>query len=441
MKYCLIVILLVGLWGPVFAQPAKHVVLITIDGMNREFYLNPAWPAPTLQQLKAEGAYAEEMTPVFPSVTYPDHTSMITGATPAHHGIYANTPFEPMGITGKWNWEYKLIQTPTLFDAVHAAGKTSAAVSWPVSIGAPVDYNIVDTWSVEKGISNKSLISRYSTPQGIYEEVQKAATGDIPDEEVNGETIRTDQNAARMAAYLIEKYKPTLTCLHLFISDGKQHEHGRNALEVKKALANADACVQLVLDALDNAKIKDSTAVIIAGDHGFSDIHTVFRPNVLLAQNGLSAGEHWKVKFYGASAAAFVHLQDKKDKASVDSVRKLLLSLPPSQQRLFRIIEKEDLATIGADPEAAFAITATPGVAISSSEKGELTGSAKGGAHGYYPDFPSIQTGMVAWGSGIRKGIVVPQMKVYDIAPIIAKLLGLAFTCPDGVLVEGMVEK
>lgn len=421
------------------AQPARHVVLITIDGMNREFYMNPAWPAPTLQQLKSEGAYAEEVQPVFPSVTYPDHTSMITGATPAKHGIYANTPFEPMGYTGRWNWEYDKIKVPTLFDALRKAGKTSAAISWPVSVGAPIDYNIADIWSVEKGVSHKSMISRHSTPEGLYEELQREAMGNIPDDNVNGETIVTDQNAARMASYIIEKYKPALTCLHLFITDAKQHAHGRNSLEVKQALANADACLQQVLDALEKAGIKDSTAIVIAGDHGFSDIHTVFRPNALLAQNGLGTGSNWKVKFYGASAAAFLHLQNAADAATATRVRKLLEDLPANQQRLFRIIEKADLVKIGADPDAVFAITGVPGVAVSGGEKGEVWASGKGGAHGHFPDFPSIQTGMVAWGAGINKGIVIPKMQMTDIAPLVATLLGLDFKSPDGVLYRGLI--
>lgn len=441
MKKSILLIAAIALITSSFAQPAKHVVLITIDGMNNAFYKDPSWPAPTLQQLKSNGSYAEEMQPVFPSVTYPDHTSMITGATPARHGIYANTPFEPLGITGRWNWEYSKIKVPTLFDAVRKAGKTSATFSWPVSVGAPVDYNIVDIWSVEKEVSNKSLISRYSTPTGLYDELQQNATGIIPDDEVNGETIRTDQNAARMASYVIEKYKPALTCLHLFNTDGMQHGFGTNSIEVKKALASADACIQQILNALDKAGILDSTAIIIAGDHGFSDIHTVFRPNVLLAQNGFGTGADWKAKFYGASAAAFLHVQHPNDTKAINQVRKLLNDLPANQQRLFRIIEKDELVKIGADPDAAFAITGLPGVAISVGDKGDLIGPIRGGAHGFFPDFPSIQTGMVAWGAGINKGVVIPKMQMVDIAPLIAALLGLEFKSSDGILFPGLMSK
>src|SRR5258708_5448846 len=118
------------------AQSGRHVVLISIDGLRPDFYLDPSWPAPNLQALKAEGTYANFVRPVFPSVTYPNHVSMVPGALPARHGVYSNTPFEPMGATGRWNWQASLIRVPTIFDAVHQAGLVSAAIDWPVTIGA-----------------------------------------------------------------------------------------------------------------------------------------------------------------------------------------------------------------------------------------------------------------------------------------------------------------
>src|SRR5215831_9264385 len=99
------------------AQPVKHVVLVSIDGFRPDFYLDPSWNMPNLRHLMQEGVYAESVKGVFPTVTYPSHTTIITGALPAKHGIYYNAPFEPEGPTGKWYWEKKLIRVPTLWDA------------------------------------------------------------------------------------------------------------------------------------------------------------------------------------------------------------------------------------------------------------------------------------------------------------------------------------
>src|SRR5580765_950336 len=96
----------------VIAQPARHVILISIDAMRPEFYKDPSWPAPNLQQLMKEGVYADKLRPVFPSITYPDHVTMLTGALPVHHGVFFNAPFEPEGASGKWNWQTNIIQAP-----------------------------------------------------------------------------------------------------------------------------------------------------------------------------------------------------------------------------------------------------------------------------------------------------------------------------------------
>lgn len=139
-------------WLPlpaVSAAPADHVVLISIDGLRPEFYLDASWPAPQIQQMAREGVHAEGVISVFPSVTYPSHTSMVTGALPARHGIMNNQPFDPNGQTGRWYWDEAAIAVPTLWDAARAAGAKTAAFSWPVTDGAPIDYSVPEVWALQ----------------------------------------------------------------------------------------------------------------------------------------------------------------------------------------------------------------------------------------------------------------------------------------------------
>src|ERR1700744_2762968 len=103
------------------AQSAKYVILISIDGSRPDFYKENSWGTPNLHQLKNAGVYADGARSVFPSVTYPSHTTIITGALPATHGVYYNERFDPDG-PGRWYWEENLIKSPTLWDAVHKAG-------------------------------------------------------------------------------------------------------------------------------------------------------------------------------------------------------------------------------------------------------------------------------------------------------------------------------
>src|SRR5882757_1925179 len=92
------------------AQPSKHVVLISIDGLLPEMYKDKSWPAPNLQLLMLKGVYADHLLSVFPAYTYPSHTAMVTGALPARSGICYN---QPIGSKGEWHWYNKAIKVPT----------------------------------------------------------------------------------------------------------------------------------------------------------------------------------------------------------------------------------------------------------------------------------------------------------------------------------------
>ena len=95
---------------------------------------------------------------------------------------------------------------------------------------------------------------------------------------------------------------------------------------------------------------------------------------------------------------------------------------------------------VGADGTAAFALAGKQGYTFNNAATGEFIRAAKGGTHGFFPDFKEIQTGFVAFGYGIKKGIVIPQMGLVDIAPLISKLLKLDMPAGDGVLLEGLLK-
>ena len=70
------------------AQSAKHVIFVTIDGFRPDFYLDSEWQMPNVKALMKDGAYAKGVNSVFPSMTYPSHTTIVTGVQPVKHGIF-----------------------------------------------------------------------------------------------------------------------------------------------------------------------------------------------------------------------------------------------------------------------------------------------------------------------------------------------------------------
>lgn len=425
-----------------WAQQAKYVVLVTIDGFRPDFYMDASWGAPNLRMMKDSGACARGVNSIFPSVTYPNHTTIITGVPPAKHGVYYNAPFEPNGASGQWYFSYDAIKVPTLFDAVRKAGKRSANIIWPVTVGAPIDYNVPDIWSPKIKTDRREITAASTTPAGLWNELQEKATGILEAADFNmvKEELIMDENVARMGAYIIKTYKPAFTALHLACTDHYEHAQGREGYLVRKAVAGADRALGTIIESLERAGIQDSTVIIVTGDHGFVDIKTSFQPNVILAQNGIMKDikkDDWKAQFHTSGGSAFLHLKDKSDVQSLNQVRQLLNNLPAEQKKLFKIIERKQLDEIGADPNAALAITALNNATIGGATTGAIVKPAKGGTHGYYPDFKEIQTGFVAYGPGVAKGAIINEMNLTDVAPIIAQLLGLDFNAskaPAGIL-------
>ncbi|WP_297336218.1 ectonucleotide pyrophosphatase/phosphodiesterase [Algoriphagus sp.] len=421
---------------------AEHVVLISIDGFRPDFYLDKAWPSPNLQEMAQGGAHALGVNGVFPSVTYPSHTTIVTGRTPIHHGIYYNAPFEPAGQTGRWYWESEKIQVPTLWDAVKERGLKSASFIWPVSVGAPIDYNLPEFWSLEQGFGRIEPMRQMENPKGLLAEMELEVLGKLNERTFNGDYLNREDRIGEMAGYILETYKPNLISLHLIATDHFQHEEGREGPMVKKSLAATDRAIGKIVEAAQRAGILDKTTFVITGDHGFVNIHSSLSPNVWLVEAGLMEDAKdrgdWKATFHTSGASAFLHLKDANDQASLDQVKQILENLPENYKKLFRVVDRAELDRIGADPNAALALAPIQGISFSSSSTGDALKPAKGGTHGFFPDFKEIQTGFVAWGAGIMSDVEIQEMDLVDVAAVIDYLLDLKMDLPESTFYPGI---
>ena len=256
--------------------------------------------------------------------------------------------------------------------------------------------------------------------------------------------LARDDSVARAAAYILEKYHPALLAVHVLGTDHFQHEDGRDSPRVRRAVAAADRCVGVLLETAERLKILDRTAFIITGDHGFVNIHSRLAPNIWLAEAGLrSAGSDrgdWRATFHSGGGSAFLKLRDSGDHQAAQIVRSLLEELPVRYRRLFRVVEREELGEIGADPSVPLALTGVPGVRFTSSTAPPVLGASGGGTHGFFPDFPEIMTGFIGFGAGFKKGFRAHRIGMEDIAPTIARLFGFRFKAPDGAALEGFLD-
>lgn len=418
----------------VFSQQAEHVVVITIDGFRPDFYLDSAWHTPNIHQVMEAGAHAMGVNSVFPSMTYPSHTAIVTGVWPAKHGVYYNNMFEPNGPTGKMYWNNSSIKVPTLWSMAQQQNLKTAALFWPVSADAPVMYDIPDIGSMGEAVREK-----YSKPAGFIADLKKNVFNDTAQIEYG-----KDHNVAAIAAYVIKKDQPNLMTIHFFSVDHYEHEEGRQGPKVKAAVADADSSVGIIVSALKEAGIWEKTVLIVTGDHGFVDVKTAVSPNIWLVNAGLIRDvkkDDWKAQFFSVSGSSYLYLKDKNDAQTLQQVKEILANLPQEQKKLFRIIDRKQLDKAGANPEVAFALSGENGASFGNAMTGEAVKPGHGGAHGYFPDFREIRTGLVACGPGIKKGAEIKTMNVRDIASIVAKLLNLSLPSAEGKIPKGLLVK
>lgn len=407
----------------------KYVVLITIDGLRPEFYLEEKWGMPNLRYMMQQGVAAKSVIPVYPSVTYPNHTSLITGVVPARHGVYHNGPPDPKGRTN-WYWFYDSIKVKTIFDAMRADGRKTASLLWPVTVDAPIDYNIPP---IKNPLTNdRTMAIQYVRPEGLWKEVQDKATGELKPEDWNltDHELLWDENIGRAASYIIKEYRPGFFTIHFVMTDHYQHSYGRDHYLTKAAVSGVDRSLRNIIEAVNRAGITDSTAIIITGDHGFEDIYRRFNPNLLLKENGILNNEKdWKAYFFATGGSSFLYLKEMDDFKTLNKIKSLFSNLPDSIKQYFQIIDKEQLKMNGADPSASFAISGMNGTTMGNSYKNALIENFKSvkGQHGFLPDHKEAYTGFIGYGAGFKKGVLVESMKILDVAPVIVELTGINF--------------
>ncbi|MFN3648776.1 MAG: alkaline phosphatase family protein [Armatimonadota bacterium] len=424
---------------------AKHVVLISLDGFAADYLDDPRLPLPNLRRLAEEGARADRLTVITPSVTWPDHTTLVTGVTPARHGVLANGLIEtgtgptPYAINPRRSKE-ELCRVPTLYDVAKVAGLRTAEVNWPVTRGAAtLDFSIPD---------HPEPLT-HSTPQLLQELRALKILGEGEDALNRVGSVTRDQIWTDAAVHLIRKHRPNVLLLHLLNTDGTQHAHGPNTNEAYTALALADRQVGDVLRAVGESGLKDETAVFVVADHGFIRVTRQIQPNVRLREAGLiRVGEGGRLEYAAQSLSeggvALVYVPDRLLRPElVEKTRAALNGL----EGVERIVDPSGYDELGLpqpsrSPQAPdFVLAAKDGFAFGNATTGaEVVSQERAtGSHGYLHTNPRMDGICVAAGAGIRRGARVERARNLDVAPTLAHLLGLDLGPVEGKVIRDFV--
>lgn len=427
---------------------SRHVVLVTIDGFANFHLKDPALDLPVIRRLAAEGVEAESGETVFPSVTHPSHTTLVTGVTPRKHGVLSNrlvdrTTGEEFHVTNKpRTW---MVRVPTLFDAVRAKGLTSASFFWPETKDDPaIDFNFPEVFAAT------NVPDRDAVPPAVLRELRDAGI-DIDDyfryyHDPHAHSA-SDLVLAQAAAYAIRTHRPALTAIHFLETDIVQHEVGPAHYRSRAALTAADRAVGVLVEAVEKAGLSANTTFVVTADHGFATVeHEV---NVAPLFASLSD----RVKLHPGGWSLYVELlpafDRQRDGAALEQALAAALRLP-GVARLVRPGEFHALGLPTHDEspyvrghylligEVDTFLTARP----DSSSTSRVKRASPYHGHGYLPTHPSMHTAVVLSGRGVRKGARIGQVRSLDIAPTIARLLGVELRDVEGrVLSEALDEE
>ncbi|HYI95257.1 MAG TPA: ectonucleotide pyrophosphatase/phosphodiesterase [Bryobacteraceae bacterium] len=410
------------------ARKSRQVILISIDGFPAYALNDPGLPLPTIRRLAREGAAADSMQTVNPSVTWPNHTSMVTGVTPARHGLlYNGMPVrqgegKPLKVE-PWVAKENLVLAPTVYDLAHEAGLTTAEIDW-----VAIHQAKTITWSFAERPLPTDAVPREMIAAGLVTEaeIRDFAKADI---------VLRDEIWTQAAVHILQKHKPNLMLFHLLATDSSQHRYGARSLGGRTALALADARVKQIVDT-----VGDRATIIIVSDHGFKTYDKVIQANAFLAVKGFQE-DVWVIP-EGGSAMVYITRSAKKAELA-PKLRSELAGIAGVKA----VIEPSGFEQHGFPPPndrmADMVLLAEDGYSFGGAVKGEtvtnVPAGSTPGAHGYVNTDPDMNAVFVAWGAGIKGGTRLGSVRNLDVAPTIARLLGLDMKNMQGrVLTEAL---
>lgn len=461
----------------VAAAEDRHVILVTIDGFPGRMLDDIHTHIPNIRALAAEGASAKGMRVCTPSITWPNHTTLITGVTPRKHSVLFNgvlahgsaPQVAPANGTNKIDplirkydpdnlpvgsvqvrvdpnaTAAQLVAVPTLFDVFHKAGLSTAGVNWPCTRSSP---------SLDDDLPDSPDTLNFTTPRLRAE---LAAAHILPSEKqadfaALGQPQR-DEVWTKTACYLVQKRMPNFMAFHLLNTDSTHHKYGPETMASYTALALADRFIGDLIAAVNASGHREQTTFIIAADHGFASATNLIQPNVAFRMAGLlqltnkNAIASARVQCISEGGSGFIYLNNA---ATRDEDRKKAVEILGALEGVSEVIPADRFAALGI-PDAGqggspdLILRPKIGYGVGGAAAGEsavipITPALSSGYHGYVADEPLMNALFVASGRGIKKGVRLEQTENVNVAPTVAHLLGQKLENADGKVITEILE-
>lgn len=384
------------------AAAATPLVVVSVDGLDNRYLAGAdrmGLKIPQLRRMMREGEVSRGVIGVVPTVTWPSHTTLITGVDAVTHGILGNQ--RPKSEGGDYYWDYSLIKTPTLLGAAHAAGLKIATITWPVTVNAPVDWNLPEYFKRRRGGSmDLRSIESKSKPADLVERIE----ADYPS---FAQEWMDDRTRTLAAVWLLKNAKPDLLLVHMVDLDSEEHDDAPFSREAKAILERTDELIGEIA-----AAMPAGARLAVVSDHGFERVDTMVNLAAVAAKAGVTT-----LDARGGVAIA-------RDEKAAQFLRELARD---PKYGVGREIPKEELqrfpSPIPGDAAAVF--ESAEGFMFWPAPGGEVFSKpAEIGNHGHWP--MRYRAVYVLWGAEISHE-ELPEFSMKEIAGRLAKVMGVEF--------------
>lgn len=382
------------------------VVVISIDALGYQDIVNYKHYFPNLYKIILDGSLIKNVETIYPSLTYPIHTTIITGDYPIAHGISNNKPFAPYSKLVIWNWYYKNIRSKTIVDACTNQNKTVSSYFWPVMGNAKIMRNFPEIWSPKTKSNSVAAVLKNGTKGFIIKNVFKY--GKL----LKGQdTMALDLFTTAMFLDTIHNLSD-LNLIHLLAIDGAKHQYGILSSEVITAFEQTD---NLLGQIYQQIKSKDDVSLVVLSDHSHVDAPIEIDIERIFKDLGLLTSDDYIAYPWTCDGSCHVYL---KHIASYEEVKVCLNKLVENDDRIKCMYDLTEENKI--DYDVTFVLEAN--LPYHFGIKNQNVGQ-----HGFHPKIEDYDVFLIAKGMNIKANYQVENGHVINHAKTIAKIIDLDF--------------
>lgn len=429
---------------------SKYMIIISFDAVSSED-LEVLSTYPNFKSIIEKGSVIKSVQSINPTLTYPVHTTIVTGKYPMNHGIVDNTIFKAGDLNPNWYWCRKYIKGDTIYDLAKKKGLKTCSLLWPVTAKSNIDYNLPEIFPVKK-YHNQIMMSMFAGSL-FYQLKLEKKFGHIR-KGISQPAL--DDFVLECTKYTIKNYAPNLMMIHFTDTDTNKHLYGFRGKEISNTLKRHDRRLGEIIKTLKEKEIYEDSDLVLLGDHSALNSYHIIKLNRLFISRGFIKVNKNKILAYDCickslDGSCYIYLKDKNNESLKTEIYKLLNDFKAKNDVIDSILTEEEIIETGASRGASFMLDAKKGYYFVDDFNGKIIESIKDkdvgnvkhrykGIHGYSPLKEKYETFFVGYGKDFKEGVVLDRGEIINHGPTLAKILGVELKDADGKAVDEILK-